>query len=206
MSASAVKASISLILPLRGTGSKVFHVGGLLNIATCKVEVEGQTRMRMDAGKRKDVADWDLALGCPMTQPANERWISSMIQHFDFPAGAPPDSCDSEFLSVHLGRSRKKLLQTQISYRTKALFWHVQGLTLGFPGMLMHVLVCACHTLLYVQVSFGLFHLKATTTSHAFVLSPTSSSFIILCDHISVVGWVLIHLPHGSIRFTCKST
>ena len=71
MSASAVKASISLILPLRGTGSKVFHVGGLLNIATCKVEVEGQTRMRMDAGKRENVADWDLALGCAMTQPAN---------------------------------------------------------------------------------------------------------------------------------------
>ena len=92
-----------------------------------------------------------------------------MIQHFDIPAGAPPDSCDSEFLSVHLGRSRKKLLQTQMSYRTKALFWHVQGLTLGFPGMLMHVFVCACHTLLYVQVSCGFFCLKPNAFPHVFL-------------------------------------
>jgi hypothetical protein len=104
LSASAVKASISLILPLRGNGSKVFHVGDLLNLATCKVQVEGQTWIRMDAGKRKSVADWDLAFGPYHDAAGKERWISSMIPHFHFPAGAPPDSCDSEFFSVHLGR------------------------------------------------------------------------------------------------------
>ena len=63
MSASALKASINLIMPLRGNGSKVFHVGDLLNLATCRVQVEGQIWIRMDAGKRKSVADWDLAIG-----------------------------------------------------------------------------------------------------------------------------------------------